>query len=149
MVAIFRATIMRVVLEPNFWVSYLISRRPPIADVIDIHLARGDFEAVTSSVLLEELERVLQYPKLQRYYDPETRLRFVALVAALSELVDLPENAPAICRHPADDWVIATAVVGNAEVIVSGNRHLLELEQVGEIAILSPCLFVELFIFDH
>ena len=134
---------MRSVLDTNFWVSYLIAHRPPIADVIDIHLARGDFEAVTSSVLLEELERVLQYPKLQRYYDPETRVRFVALVAALSEPVDLPEKVPAICRHPADDWVIATAVAGNAEVIVSGNKHLLELERVGEIAILSPRLFLE------
>jgi len=143
MVAIFQATIMRVVLDTNFWVSYLISHRPPIADVIDIHLARGDFEAVTSPVLLEELERVLQYPKLQRYYDPETLLRFVALVAVLNELVDLPENVPTICRHPADDWVIATAVAGNAEVIVSGNRHLLELKQVGKTHILSPRLFLE------
>ena len=143
MVAIFQATIMRVVLDTNFWVSYLISHRLPIADVIDIHLAHGDFEAVTSKVLLEELDWVLQYPKLQHYYEPETRLRFVALVAALSELVDLPENVPAICRHPADDWVIATAVAGNAEVIVSGNRHLLELKQVGEIRVLSPRLFLE------
>ena len=143
MVAIFRATIMRVVLDTNFWVSYLISHHPLIADVVDIHLARDDFKAVTSSVLLEELERVLQYPKLQRYYDPETRLRFVALVAALSELVDLPEKVPAICRHPADDWVIATAVAGHAEVIISGNRHLLELGQVGEIAIISPRLFLK------
>ncbi len=134
---------MRVVLDTNFWVSYLISRRPPIADVIDIHLAHGDFEAVTSLVLLEELERVLQHPKLQRYYDPETRLRFVALVAALSELVDLPESVPAICRHPADDWVIATAVAGNAQFIVSGNKHLLELGQTGKVAIFSPRQFVE------
>jgi len=134
---------MRVVLDTNFWVSYLISHRPPIANVVDIHLARSDFEAVTSPVLLEELERVLQYPKLQRYYDLETRLRFLALVAALSEPVDLPENVPAICRHPADDWVIATAVAGNAEFIVSGNKHLLELERVGEIAILSPRQFIK------
>ncbi len=134
---------MRVVLDTNFWVSYLISRHPPIADVVDIHLVHGDFEAFTSPVLLEELERVLQYPKLQRYYDPETRLRFVALVAALSELVDLPESIPAICRHPADDWVIATAAAGNADCIVSGNKHLLELKKIGKVAILSPRQFIE------
>jgi len=134
---------MRVVLDTNFWVGYLIFRYPPIADVVDIHLVHGDFEAVTSPVLLEELERVLQYPKLQHYYDPETHLRFVALVASLSELVDLPESVPAICRHPADDWVIATAVAGNAECIVSRNKHLLELKKIGKIAILSPRQFTE------
>ena len=134
---------MRVVLDTNFWVSYLISHRPPIAEVIDIHLANGAFAAVTSLVLLEELEHVLQYPKLQRYYGAETCTRFLALVAALSEVVDVPEKIPAICRHPADDWVIATAVAGNAEIIVSGNRHLLELEQVGKIILLTPRQFLK------
>jgi len=134
---------MRAVLDTNFWVSYLISHHSPIADVVDIHLTRGDFAAVTSPVLLEELDKVLQYPKLQRYCDAETRLRFVALVAALSEVVDTPEQVPAICRHPVDDWVIATAVAGNVDFIVSGNKHLLELEQVGKIAILPPRQFAE------
>jgi len=62
----------------------------------------------------------------------------VALIAALSELVDLPENVPAICRHPVDDWVIATAVAGDAEFIVSGKRRLLELKQLRKKEILSP-----------
>jgi uncharacterized protein len=134
---------MRVVLDTNFWISYLISHHPPIAEVIDIHLAQGAFMAVTSVVLLKELEKVLQYPKLQRYYRVETGNRFLALVAALSEVVDVPEKIPAICRHPADAWVIATAVAGNAGLIVSGNRHLLELEQVGKIILMSPRQFSE------
>jgi putative PIN family toxin of toxin-antitoxin system len=137
---------MLAVLDTNFWVSYLISHHPPIADVVDIHLAKGAFEAVTSLVLLEELAQVLRYPKFQHYYDAETGTRFLALVAALSEVVDLPETVPAICRHPADDWVIATAVAGNAGIIVSGNKHLLELERVGKTTILTPRQFLEYLI---
>ena len=128
---------MRAMVDTNLLISYLISHRPPIAEVIDIHLARGDFTLLTAPVLLEELTRVLEYPRLHRYYGAEARVRFVALIAGLSEIVDLPEEVPRICRDPDDDWVIACAVAGEADVIVSGDRDLLDLEQVGDISILS------------
>jgi putative PIN family toxin of toxin-antitoxin system len=133
---------MRAVLDTNILVSYLIAHRPPIAEIMDIHLACGDFTLLTSPVLLEELDQVLRYPRLHRYYDAETRLRFVALVAALSETLDLPEEVPRICRDPADDWIVACGVVGGADVIVSGDRDLLDLEQVGDVPILSAHQFL-------
>jgi len=85
---------------------------------------------------------VLQYPRLHRYYDAETRIRFVALIAALGQIVDLPDEVPRICRDPDDDWVIACAVAGEADFIVSGDRDLLDLEQVGRIPILSVRQFL-------
>ncbi len=128
---------MRVVVDTNLLVSYLIAHHPPLAEIMDGHLAHGDFTLLTAPVLLEELARVLQYPRLQRYYDAETRVRFVALVAALSEMMDLPDEVPRICRDPADDWVIACAVAGGADVIVSGDRDLLDIKSVGDIPIRS------------
>ena len=134
---------MRVVMDTNILVSYLITHRSPIAGVIDVHLARGDFTLLTSHVLLEELDRVLQYPRLHRYYDAETRIRFVALIVALSEIVDSPDEVPRICRDPDDDWVIACAIVGEAGFIVSGDRDLLDLRQVGDVSIISARQFLE------
>jgi len=136
--------VIRAVLDTNVLVSYLITHRPPIATLIDEHLAREDFVLLTALELLEELERVLEYPRLQRYTTDETRTRFVALIAALSELVDLPEAIPRICRDPGDDRVIACAVAGRADVIVSGDRDLLVLEHVGDIPILSAAQFLQL-----
>ena len=112
---------IRVVLDTNLLVSYLLTHRPPIAALIDNHLAQDHFLLLTAPELLAELDRVLAYPKLQRYYTDEVRTRFVALVMALSEVVDLPETIPRICRDPDDDRVIACAVVGKADVIVSGD----------------------------
>jgi hypothetical protein len=63
---------------------------------------------------------------------------FVALILVLSELVELPETIPPFCRHPGDDQIIACAVAGEADVIVSGDRDLLVLERVGGIPILPP-----------
>lgn len=133
---------IRAVLDTNLLVSYLLTHRPPIAALIDEHLAQEHFVLVTAATLLQELDRVLRYPRLQRYYSEASRTRYVALIAALSELVELPESVPPICRDPDDDWVIACAVVGKANCIVSGNGDLLALERVGEIPILSAAQFL-------
>jgi predicted nucleic acid-binding protein len=73
-----------------------------------------------------------------------SRTRFVALILALSELVELPETIPPIYRHPGDDQIIACAVAGEAHVIVSGDRDLLVLERVGGIPILPPAALLEM-----
>jgi putative PIN family toxin of toxin-antitoxin system len=130
--------VIRVVFDTNVLVSYLLTHRPPIATLIDVHLAREDIVLVTAPELLEELDRVLRYARLQRYHTEEEQTRFVALLLALSELVELPETIPQICRDPDDDRVIACAVAGDAHVIVSGDDDLLALERVGEVPILSP-----------
>jgi putative PIN family toxin of toxin-antitoxin system len=130
--------VIRVVFDTNVLVGYLLTHRPPIATLIDVYLAREKIAPVTAPGLLEELDRVLQYPKLQRYYTEEERTRFVAPLMALSEMVELPEVLPHICRDPDADRVIACAVAGDAAVIVSGDDDLLVLKQVGEIPILSP-----------
>ena len=133
---------IRAVLDTNLLVSYLLTHRPPIATLIEDLLAQIKFIMVTSPELLAELDRVLTYPKLQRYYTAEERTRFVALVMALSEVVDLPDTIPRICRDPDDDRLIACAVVGEADVILSGDDDLLALERVGGIPILTAAQFL-------
>jgi len=133
--------VIRTVVDTNLLVSYLVSHHPPMSELLDVYLTRNEWVPLTATPLLQELDRVLQYPRLQRYYTAEARVRFVALVAALSELVELPDAVPRICRDPADDWVIACAVVGRADVMVSGDRHLLDLEQIADMPILSARQF--------
>jgi putative PIN family toxin of toxin-antitoxin system len=136
--------VIRAVLDTNLLVSYLLTHRPPIATLIDHHLAREDFVLLTAPALLQELDRVLGYPRLQRYYSEAERKRFVAFILALAEVVDLPEEIPRIGRDPDDDRVIACAVVGGAGVIVGGDGDLLALEQVGKIPIRSAAQFLEM-----
>ena len=63
---------------------------------------------------------------------------------ALSEVVELPETIPCICRDLDDDRVIACAAAGKADVIVSGDDDLLKLEQVGDVPILTAVQFLDL-----
>jgi putative PIN family toxin of toxin-antitoxin system len=128
---------MRVVIDPNLLVSYLLTHRGPIAQIIDVHLAHEDFTLLICTQLLEELDRVLQYTRFQRYFNNETRLRFIALIAALGELVDVPDEAPRILRDPKDDYLIACALAGNADFLVSGDKDVLELKAAGKIQVVS------------
>ncbi len=137
---------IRAVFDTNILVSYLLTHRPPISTLIDGHLAADHFTLLTSVALLEELARVLHYHRLQRYYDPASGTRFLVLVAALSECVDVPDDVPRISRDPDDDQVIACAVVGRAGVIVSGDRDSLALEQVGGILVVTAATFLEMLV---
>jgi putative PIN family toxin of toxin-antitoxin system len=134
---------MRVVIDPNLLVSYLLTHRGPIAQILDVHLAHEDFTLLVCPQLLEELDRVLQYTKFQRYFNDETHLRFVALIAALGELVDIPDELPRVVRDPNDDYLIACALTGEADFIISGDKDVLDLKMVESIQIISARYFVD------
>jgi len=134
---------LRAVFDTNLLVSYLFVHRPPIATLLDIHLAAEHFTLITAPSLLSELALVLRYPRLQCYCDSPQADRFVALIAALSEVVELAVNIPVISHDPDDDLIIACAVVGRADFIVSGDKDLLTLNQVGRISILTATEFLQ------
>ena len=55
--------------------------------------------------------------------------------------IHMPEHT-AVCRDPDDDWVLATALAGDAEAIVSGDADLLTLGSHAGIWMMSPRQFV-------
>ncbi len=58
--------------------------------------------------------------------------------------VTLPDPIPIICADPDDDKFLACAVAGEADVIVSGDSHLLTLGSHAGIPILTPAAFLAL-----
>lgn len=51
---------------------------------------------------------------------------------------------PRITRDLKDDYLLAYAVVGEADYLVTGDKDLLVLEKIGEVAIVSPADFAKL-----
>ena len=84
---------------------------------------RGQLEAVATWELAEELAEVLRLPKLSRYElgPQDVEDLFLVLAPALPQVdVDVP------LRDPDDAPVVAAAVAGRAEAIVTGDRDLLD-----------------------
>ena len=128
----------RAVLDTNTIVSGIGWGGTPGA-VPDAALA-GHCEIVTSPALLDELRRVLNYPKLQAVIgDADELIKLLALAA----IVVTPTEAVEIVRDPDDNRLIEAAQAGEADVIVSGDQDLLTLVDVGQISILAPREFLE------
>lgn len=118
----------RVVVDPNVLVAALISPRGAPAALYG-GLAGGRFELIASPQLLAELERVLSREKFRRYASLDQAHRYVRAIARLAVLAEDPPALPGVTADPADDYLVALARAEGADVIVSGDRHLLELEQ--------------------
>ncbi len=131
---------MRAVLDPNVLVSAAISPRGAPAELIRRWRA-GDFEIIVSDELLDELARVLKYPKLQRHIDKGEAKALLAALRADGIERDQPRDPPPLrSRDPDDDYLIALAAASGAGV-VSGDRDLLDVR--GELPVFSPMDFVE------
>lgn len=130
---------MRAVLDPNVLVSALISRRGAPAKLLAAW-QEGRFELVVSPLVLEELRRVLRYPKLRRLLAAEDAEQAVRWLADAAAGVEDPEAAaPVRSADPGDDYLIALAA-GQKAALVSGDRHLLELKE--RIPVYSPREFL-------
>lgn len=90
----------------------------------------GHLKLISSPILLAELARTLGYGKFaNRIRIAETTTE--ALVERYAELVTLarPAITPrVVANDPDDDHVVACAVAAKADTIVSGDRHLLDLQ---------------------
>lgn len=128
---------MRVVADTNTLVSGLLWHGNP-RRVLDAARA-GTLQMSTTAALLAELEEVLQRPKFaQRLSLAGVASHTLVLgYAALARLVEPAEIAPVIIADPDDDAVLACAVAARAEIIVSGDGHLLDLKEYEGISIVT------------
>jgi len=118
---------MRVVLDTNILVRSAYCFEGPAAALLD-KLSLPGHTLIASPFLLDELGRVLRYPRLQQLHgftDAEID-RFVAGVAAASLLVE-PEPTVAVgvvANDPDDNPIVATAIVGKAQALCTLDKHL-------------------------
>ena len=128
---------MRVVADTNTVVSGLLWQGAP-RKVLDA-ARNGSVELFTSTALLAELEDVLGREKLAlRLALANVEPRELVLgYAALATPVTPLTVPPIIIEDPDDDAVLACALAAQAEVVVSGDNHLLSLKNYLGIGILT------------
>jgi putative PIN family toxin of toxin-antitoxin system len=139
---------IRAVFDTNVFISALFNPKRPPAQVLELAL-QGKIRLIVSPQLVEEIERVLTYPKVKKLLK-KRQTTTGEVVEAIAKILKVAVLTPgdltidAVPDDPADDMVLACALEGKADFIISGDHHLLDLENYQGIKIVNPARFLEL-----
>jgi putative PIN family toxin of toxin-antitoxin system len=123
---------VKVFLDTNVLVS-AFTARGLCTDLLRFLLAEHD--VMTGEVNLVELRRVLA----EHFHASDRQLAFVERQLRDQMVVPRPTTpSPLPLRDPDDAWVLASAIAGAADVLVTGDKDLLTLAAHSPLAILSP-----------
>ncbi|MDS0295336.1 putative toxin-antitoxin system toxin component, PIN family [Halogeometricum luteum] len=132
---------MRAVLDTNVLISSVISTGVPHEIVVKGF--EGEYEIVVSVETLTEFRRtLLKYPERFHLEEDEVQ-KEVETIRYFAEFVDPDEEVHAVGDDPDDDKFLEAAIAGDVDYIVSGDKHLLNLDSFRSIPIVEPRTFYE------
>ena len=117
---------MRVVLDSNVLVRATGQSHGP-ARAVFLRLLKQPHSLIVSTRILDELRRVLNYPRVREAHglSAEKIGQYLVDLAASAEIADLPKMlTPSVPHDPDDDPIVATGVYGRADVLCTRDRHL-------------------------
>ena len=123
---------MRIFLDTNVIVS-AVATRGLCADVL--HVVVAEHELLVGKTVLKELRRVLR----QKLRVPAATVNELgAFLRRHSTIVSKQAPLAVSLRDADDEAVLAEAVAGGADILVSGDRDLLQIADAAPIPILAP-----------
>jgi len=133
--------VIRIVLDTNVIVSALVFGGTP-RGVLELAEA-GQCQFFYSEPIQTEVRRVLS----EKFEWPQAMLREVLPVLwSMGELVVPRTTVDAVPDDPDDNRILECAVEAQAQVVVSGDHHLLAVQKYKSVSIVTPRQFIELFL---
>ncbi len=128
---------MRIVIDTNVLLSAVFWHGTPHTLLNQVR--SGAAELIISPVLINEISRVIHRDKFAAILKQTDRkpARILEELRALAEVIVAAPLAIPVCRDPDDDAVLACAVSGRADCIVSGDTDLLVLGSYQNIPIVN------------
>src|SRR3989344_7674181 len=111
----------KVVLDTNILISALGWQGKP--RLVFEKILNGELELIMSDKQLYEIIRVLDYPKFN--FSHGEKSRFINIILEISTLIKIDKIMNIIKEDPEDNIIITSAIIGNADYIISGDEHLL------------------------
>ena len=133
---------MKIVLDTNVLVSGIFFSGPPF-EILKAW-QQGELHIAISPEILDEYYRVAEELK-DRFASIDAE-PILTLIAANSDMVQAPALPSQVCEDPDDDKFLACALACNAECIISGDKHLLNVAVYQAIPIFKPGTFVNMYL---
>lgn len=126
--------IFRIVLDSNVIISGFLFGGPP-ARILE-HAVAGSVECFTSLPILDEVREVLRRPKFG--LSPGQALSLIEELHDVCEVVTPEERVRVVAADVDDNAVLECALAAAADLVVSGDSHLLDLQEWRGIRMVSP-----------
>ena len=126
---------MRIVLDTNVLIAGFIARG--VCHQLLEHCISHHDLVISEFILNEVREKLVGKFK----YTSEVAGEVINLLRSRMEFATPASLDKPVCRDADDDNILATAVAGNCECIITGDKDLLMLKQFQGIDILSPSDF--------
>jgi putative PIN family toxin of toxin-antitoxin system len=133
---------VRIVLDTNVFVSGVFFTGPPSR--ILRAWSEGRVTLVVSPDILDEYYRV--GVRLAEQYPDVDLNPAIALLAVEAEIVDASELSEPVSDDPDDDKFLACARSAGVPIVVSGDKHLLEVSGWESIDVLKPRQFLDRYL---
>ena len=121
----------RVVLDTNILISALFWNGNERE--ILLKCKKKKFQSIISLEIIKEAENVLR----KKFNLPQEKIdEYIQMVLLFSEIVAIKGNIDVIKDDPADNAILETAIRGHADLIITGDNHLLTIKSYKDIVIL-------------
>jgi putative PIN family toxin of toxin-antitoxin system len=134
--------VIRVTLDVNVLASGFPAEAGTPSDLIQ-RWTNLEYELVLSAHILEGLERTWQKPYYQLRYSSQRVGDALSLLRTAATIVVPATTVSGVGEDEEDDLVLATALAGNADFLVTGDKHLQSLNVYRGVMILSPRQFLD------
>ncbi|MEA5512245.1 putative toxin-antitoxin system toxin component, PIN family [Crocosphaera sp. UHCC 0190] len=129
---------LKVIIDTNLWISFLIGKQ--LASLKPL-LIEGTIQPVFSSQLLEEINRVTQRPKLQKYFPSNKVQELIDFLKIVGLLIEINSKV-SICRDAKDNYLLALAQDSQSDFLITGDQDLLILKKFQNTIIVTYSDFV-------
>jgi len=130
---------MRLILDTNLWISFLISSK---YEKLDEVLFNQKCKLLFSQELLEEFVAVAKRPKLRKYISRNELEDILETIDEVAEFVNVTSEISE-CRDPKDNFLLSLAVDGKADYLLTGDKDLLVLKKIGDTEIKTMSEFFD------
>ena len=133
---------MRIILDTNVFISAVFFGGPPY-QILD-SWRNGKINIVLTEEIFDEYQRVAR--ELSKQFKQIDISIFLDLLTVNATWIEAPQLPFGVSSDPDDDKFLACALASRTKVIVSGDKHLIDVSGYRGIAVVKPRAFIEQYL---
>lgn len=128
----------RIIVDTNLWISILLTQDYLKFDSL---LDDQNITLLFNEELLNELIEVSRRPKFKRYFDKEDVEELLSIINRMADFTEVTTEVN-ICRDPNDNFLLALAIDGKADYLITGDSDLLVIKKIDKTDIVTMAEYI-------